>query len=81
MWRDPLLGPLVLVAAGGALVELLAERSVALPPVDTRRATELVARLRLSSCWPATAAAPPSQPTPWSPRWWRSPSSPTSSAT
>ena len=34
LWRDPLLGPLVLVAAGGSLVELLAERSVALPPVD-----------------------------------------------
>ncbi len=36
MWRDPLVGPLVLVAAGGSLVELLAERSVALPPVDDR---------------------------------------------
>ena len=48
MWRDPLVGPLVLVAAGGALVELLAERSVALPPVTPGRAAELVARLRLS---------------------------------
>ena len=48
MWRDPLVGPLVLVAAGGSLVELLAERSVALPPVTTERAAELVARLRLS---------------------------------
>ena len=48
MWRDPLVGPLVLVAAGGSLVELLAERSVALPPVTTGRAAELVARLRLS---------------------------------
>jgi len=48
LWRDPLLGPLVLVAAGGALVELLAERSVALPPVDTERAAGLVDRLRLS---------------------------------
>ncbi len=32
--RDPLLGPLVVVAAGGVLVELVAERAVALPPVD-----------------------------------------------
>ena len=48
LWRDPLLGPLVLVAAGGSLVELLAERSVALPPVDADRAAGLVARLRLS---------------------------------
>jgi acyl-CoA synthetase (NDP forming) len=48
LWRDRLLGPLVLVAAGGSLVELLAERSVALPPVDTVRAAGLVGRLRLS---------------------------------
>ena len=48
LWRDPLVGPLVLVAAGGSLVELLAERSAALPPVDVGRARDLVARLRLS---------------------------------
>jgi len=48
LWRDPLLGPLVLVAAGGSLVELLAERSVALPPVDAGTASGLVSRLRLS---------------------------------
>jgi acyl-CoA synthetase (NDP forming) len=48
LWRDPLLGPLVLVAAGGSLVELLAERSVALPPVDAHTAAGLVARLRLA---------------------------------
>jgi acyl-CoA synthetase (NDP forming) len=48
MVRDPLVGPLVLVAAGGGLVELLAERSVALPPVTTGQAADLVARLRLA---------------------------------
>ena len=48
LWRDPLLGPLVLVAAGGSLVELLAERSVALPPVDAETAAGMVARLRVS---------------------------------
>ncbi|RYP88130.1 CoA-binding protein [Nocardioides guangzhouensis] len=48
LWRDPLLGPLVLVAAGGSLVELLTERSVALPPMDADRAAGLVARLRLA---------------------------------
>jgi acyl-CoA synthetase (NDP forming) len=48
LWRDPLVGPLVLVAAGGSLVELLAERSVALPPVDAGRAAGLVGQLRLA---------------------------------
>lgn len=32
--RDPLLGPLVVVAAGGTLVGLLGARRVALPPLD-----------------------------------------------
>ena len=42
--RDPLLGPLVVVAAGGVLVELVAERAVALPPVDRETAREMVRR-------------------------------------
>ena len=37
MARDPALGPLVVVGAGGVLAEYLAERSVALPPL-TRNA-------------------------------------------
>ena len=32
--RDPELGPLIVVGAGGVLVELLADRAVALPPVS-----------------------------------------------
>jgi acetate---CoA ligase (ADP-forming) len=48
LWRDPLVGPLALVAAGGVLVELLRERSVALPPVDAATAAGMVARLRVS---------------------------------
>jgi acetate---CoA ligase (ADP-forming) len=46
-FRDPLLGPLVVVGAGGTLVELLADRAVALPPVDEEDARRLVARLRV----------------------------------
>jgi acyl-CoA synthetase (NDP forming) len=45
--RDPLLGPLVIVASGGSLVELLSQRSVALPPVDRARAEAMVDRLPL----------------------------------
>ena len=35
--RDPELGPLIVVGAGGVLVELLADRAVALPPVERGR--------------------------------------------
>ena len=34
--RDPQFGPLVLVAAGGVLVEVLHDRRLALPPLDAR---------------------------------------------
>jgi acyl-CoA synthetase (NDP forming) len=43
--RDPLLGPLVLVAAGGVLVELLEDRAVALPPVSVATAERALDRL------------------------------------
>jgi acetate---CoA ligase (ADP-forming) len=43
--RDPQLGPLVLVGAGGVLVELLADRAVALPPLDDERAGRLLERI------------------------------------
>ena len=45
--RDPLVGVLVVVGAGGLLVEVLADRAVGLPPLDDRRAALLVDRLRL----------------------------------
>jgi acyl-CoA synthetase (NDP forming) len=46
--RDPLLGPLVMVAAGGVLVELVADRAVALPPVDRPVALDLIGRLTVA---------------------------------
>lgn len=61
--RDPLVGPLLLVAAGGALVELLAERAVALPPVDTDVARRLVDGLRLASLLAGHRGAPASDVT------------------
>jgi acetate---CoA ligase (ADP-forming) len=45
--RDPQLGPLVLVAAGGVLVEVLADRVLAVPPLDRARALALLDRLRV----------------------------------
>jgi acyl-CoA synthetase (NDP forming) len=44
---DPELGPLVVVGAGGVLVELLADRRVALPPVSAGLAAGLLAELRV----------------------------------
>ena len=46
--RDPQLGPLVVVGAGGVLVEMLADRVVRLAPLDEEQAREGSARLRAS---------------------------------
>ena len=45
--RDPQLGPLVVVAAGGVLAELLHDRAVALPPLTGERAEKLLQRLTI----------------------------------
>jgi acyl-CoA synthetase (NDP forming) len=44
--RDPELGPLLVVGAGGVLVELLADRAVALPPVSAAQAHQMLGTLR-----------------------------------
>jgi acetate---CoA ligase (ADP-forming) len=56
--RDPQFGPLVLVAAGGVLVELLHDRRLAFPPLDERRATELLDRLRVRPLLDGLRGAP-----------------------
>jgi hypothetical protein len=45
--RDPAFGPLLIVAAGGTLVELLADRVVACPPVSAAGAGRLLDGLRI----------------------------------
>ncbi len=45
--RDAQFGPLVLVGAGGVLVEILADRRLALPPLDVSRARALLDRLAM----------------------------------
>jgi acyl-CoA synthetase (NDP forming) len=46
--RDPALGPLIVVGAGGVLVEVLADRAVALPPVGEDLARQLITGLRIA---------------------------------
>ena len=46
--RDHELGPLLVVGAGGVLVELLADRAVALPPVSAPQARRMLGTLRVS---------------------------------
>jgi acyl-CoA synthetase (NDP forming) len=57
--RDPLVGPVVVVAAGGTLVELVAERAVALPPVDEEGARDLLRRLRIGRLMDGHRGGPP----------------------
>jgi acetate---CoA ligase (ADP-forming) len=45
MARDPALGPLIVVGAGGVLAEYLSERAVALPPVSRTDAASMIAGL------------------------------------
>jgi acyl-CoA synthetase (NDP forming) len=56
---DPQFGPLVMVAAGGVLVEVLGDRVFALPPVDHRRAGELLDRLAVRPLLDGARGAPP----------------------
>jgi acetate---CoA ligase (ADP-forming) len=48
MARDPALGPLIVVGAGGVLAEYLSERSVALPPLTPAAAAHMVSGLRVA---------------------------------
>ncbi|MGH2736696.1 MAG: acetate--CoA ligase family protein, partial [Actinomycetota bacterium] len=57
--NDEQFGPLVLAAAGGVLVELLDDRALALPPLDTARARRLVDRLQVRRLLDGPRGTPP----------------------
>ena len=57
--RDAQFGPLVLVAAGGVLVEVLRDRRLALPPLDDGRARRLVDGLRVRPLLDGVRGQPP----------------------
>ncbi len=75
--RDPGFGPLLIVAAGGTLVELLADRVVACPPVSHAGALGLLDGLRIRPLLAGGAAPRRSTSTrlrrsSWRSRRWRS---------
>jgi acetate---CoA ligase (ADP-forming) len=55
---DPQFGPLVLVGAGGVLVEIMRDRRLAMPPLDEDRARSMVDRLEVPRCSTAFGANP-----------------------
>lgn len=57
--RDEQFGPLVLVAAGGVLVEVLRDRRLALPPLDEARVRRLLTKLRIRPLLDGVRGAPP----------------------
>ncbi len=59
MKRDPQFGPLVIVACGGVLIELLAESASRLAPVGPAEADAMIAELRLAPLLAGYRGAPP----------------------
>ncbi len=57
--RDPDLGPLIVVGAGGVLVELIADRAVALPPLSADQAARLVGELKVNRLLAGARGAAP----------------------
>jgi acyl-CoA synthetase (NDP forming) len=57
--HDLQFGPLVMVAAGGMLIETLGDRRLALPPLDEIRASRLIDRLHARPLLDGVRGAPP----------------------
>jgi acyl-CoA synthetase (NDP forming) len=59
MARDPALGPLIVVGAGGMLAEYLSERAVALPPLSAPTAAKMISGLRVAGILAGIRGQPP----------------------
>jgi acetate---CoA ligase (ADP-forming) len=57
--RDAALGPLLVISAGGVLIEIFSERAVVLPPLTRSSARGVLARLRLAAVLAGTRGQPP----------------------
>jgi acyl-CoA synthetase (NDP forming) len=58
--HDRQFGPLVMIAAGGTLIETFRDRRLALPPVDEPRARRIIDRLQARPLLDGVRGAPPS---------------------
>jgi acetyltransferase len=58
---DPLFGPVLLFGQGGTAVEVVADRAVALPPLNRVLAAELVARTRVAKLLAGYRNCPPAR--------------------
>jgi len=56
---DPALGPLIVIGAGGLLIEFFAERAVVLPPVTRTTARAILGRLRVGTVLAGVRGQPP----------------------
>jgi len=59
--RDASLGPLLVIGAGGVLVEIFSERTVVLAPVTRSSALAVLARLRLAAVLAGARGQPPAR--------------------
>jgi acyl-CoA synthetase (NDP forming) len=57
--RDPQFGPLVMVSAGGVLIEVLRDRRFALPPLDPSRARAMLDQLTIRPLLDGIRGSPP----------------------
>jgi acyl-CoA synthetase (NDP forming) len=57
--RDPVFGPVVMVAAGGVLVETLRDLRLLVPPIDMEAAEEALRALRIAALWDGVRGRPP----------------------
>ena len=57
--RDPALGPLLVISAGGVLIEIFSERAVLLAPVTRPAALAALGRLRLAPVLAGSRGQPP----------------------
>jgi hypothetical protein len=60
MYTDPQFGPVILLGAGGVLVEYFDDHVAMIPPVDKVRARAAIDRLRIRPLLDGTRGSPPS---------------------
>jgi hypothetical protein len=59
---DPQFGPVVVISAGGTLIEMLADSGALLPPLDPRQARRAIDRLAVSTLLSGVRGSPPADP-------------------